>query len=78
MNIYVGNIKSGTAVSAIEDLFKPFGLVTKVVIPKDSKTGNIRGCAFVEMPDEQQAQQAITKLDGVQFSGAWLSVRQAR
>ena len=78
MKIYVGNVRSGVSEAAIATEFEKFGTVVSVTIPKDSKTGRILGCAFVEMSNDEQAQAAIAQLNGLEFRGCWWSVKQAR
>jgi len=39
-----------TTEAELNDLFKPFGQVTRVHLVMDRETGRARGFAFVEMP----------------------------
>jgi len=78
MKIYVGNVRNGVTELALANEFEKFGKVLSVQIPKDSITGKIQGCAFIEMADDNEAQAAIKALDRLEFHGAWLVVRQAR
>jgi cold-inducible RNA-binding protein len=78
MKIYVGNLTIDTMESALIRKFKRFGVVKSVKIMKDAKTGKPQGFAIVDMPDDNQAQAAITGLDRLEFNGCWWSVKQAR
>ncbi len=78
MKIYVGNVTADSRVEDIAAKFEKFGTVVSVKIPKDSKTGKVLGCAFVEMADDAQGQAAIDGLNKCQFNGAWWTVKQAR
>jgi RNA recognition motif-containing protein len=78
MNIYVGKLSRSVTEDALRELFAQFGEVTKVRIIIDRMTGQQRDFAFVEMPDEAQAQAAIAALDKKEFQGQGLRVNEAR
>ena len=59
-------------------LFEPFGIVEAVSIPRDLETLRSRGFAFVEMPDDAEAAQAIRDLRGSEFLGRTIVVNEAR
>ena len=76
-NIYVGNLSFRTTETELEDLFSQFGQVNKVNIIQDRETGRSRGFGFVEMESEN-ANVAISALDGTEFGGRNLRVNLAR
>lgn len=78
MNIYVGNIPRNTQEQDLMQLFSAFGEISSVNIIKDKFTGEGRGFGFVEMPDANAAQAAISGLNGKQFMGRSLTVNEAR
>lgn len=78
MKIYVGNLTADTMESALIRKFERFGIVKSVKIMKDAKTGKSQGYAIVDMPDNEQANAAITGLNGLEFNGCWWSVKPAR
>ncbi len=78
MKIYVGNLTADSVESALIRKFERFGTVASVKIMKDNKTGKTLGFAIVDMPDDVQAQAAITALDRLEFNGCWWSVKPAR
>lgn len=78
MNIYVSNLRYNATEQEIQSLFETFGEVTSVSLIKDRDTGQSRGFAFVEMPDDDQAQKAILDLNGKEYFGRNLTVNQAR
>ncbi len=78
MNIYVSNISWGTKSESLLDLFLQFGEVTSANIITDRETGRSRGFGFVEMPNDDQAQQAIDSLNGKEFEGKNINVNVAR
>lgn len=76
--IYVGNLNYRTDEEALRDAFGEFGDVTDVHIVMDRETGRSRGFAFVEMPDDDQANEAIEAMNGKEFDGRSLTVNVAR
>ncbi|MGD0336836.1 MAG: RNA-binding protein [Candidatus Omnitrophota bacterium] len=78
MNIFVGNLSFDAKDADVYKLFMPFGSVTYVSIVMDKKGKNSRGFAFLEMPDEAQAQAAITALHRKEFMGRPINVEPSR
>ena len=78
MNIYVGNLSYDATDEMIKEAFESFGEVTSARVIKDKYTGQSRGCGFVEMPAQSQAQAAIKSLNGKEFLGKEMSVNEAR
>jgi len=77
-SIFVGNMNFQTSESELRALFEPFGQVTRVHLAMDRETGRARGFAFVEMPNDAEAAQAIAGLDGKEAGGRNLKVNEAR
>ena len=77
-NIFVGNLSFGATESSVRALFEQFGAVDRVNIVTDRDTGRSRGFAFVEMGDAEQADRAISALNGYQLDGRSLNVNEAR
>ena len=59
-------------------LFSNYGEVTTARIIKDRATGRSKGYGFVEMPDDQAAQRAITELNGSEVMGRTIVVNVAQ
>ena len=78
MNIYVGNLSYNATEETVRQAFESFGQVISARIIKDKYTGQPRGFAFVEMPEQSQAQAAIKSLNGKEFLGKQMSVNEAR
>ncbi|MEO0586959.1 MAG: RNA-binding protein [Planctomycetota bacterium] len=78
MKIFVGNMSFKTTEEALEGLFSNYGQVDEVAVISDRETGRPRGFAFVTMPDDGQAQEAIEALNGQEFEGRTLNVNEAR
>jgi cold-inducible RNA-binding protein len=78
MNIFVGNISFQTTQDELHAAFAQYGNVDRVNIVTDRDTGQPRGFAFVEMPDQQEAETAIQQLNGAEMNGRALNVNEAR
>ena len=78
MKIYVGNMPYSTAEDDLRGLFGEHGAVTDVQIIMDRETGRSKGFAFVEMPNNSEADEAIKALNGANVGGRTLTVNQAR
>lgn len=77
-NIFVGNLDFGATEQSIRELFEPYGAVERVNIITDRDTGQPRGFAFVEMTNANEADRAITALNGSNLGGRALNVNEAR
>ena len=77
MNIFVGNLSFQATENDVKVVFEAFGAVSLVRIKKKSGK-NSRGFGFVTMPDDLQAQAAITGLEGKEFMGRAMSVSAQR
>jgi|SRR6516225_5533153 RNA recognition motif-containing protein len=76
--LYVGNLSYNTTDAALRQLFEAHGQVTSAQIIMDRDTGRSKGFGFVEMATDQEAQAAITALNGQQIEGRALTVNEAR
>ena len=76
--IFVGNLSFNTTEGELRSMFEPFGGVESVLIVTDRNTGRSRGFAFVEMADNNAAEQAISALNGKEVGGRSLTVNEAR
>jgi RNA recognition motif-containing protein len=77
-NLYVGNLSFQTSTSQLEGLFTPFGEVTSANVVTDRETGQSRGFGFVEMKTSDQANSAISGLNGKEIDGRNLKVNVAK
>jgi RNA recognition motif-containing protein len=78
MNIYVGNLSWGLKEQDLADLFSPFGEVASAKIVMDKFTNRSKGFGFVDMPNDEQAQAAISQLNGSEVDGRNLVVNESR
>lgn len=78
MNIYVGNLPFTASEDDVRQAFARFGTVSSVAIIKDRETGQSRGFAFVEMPNNEEGTAAINGLNGQPLKGRPLKINEAR
>ncbi len=76
-SIYVGNLPWSITEEELSEMFASHGPVISAKIITDRDTGRSRGFAFVEM-ERENAQKAITSLDGTAFGGRNLKVNEAQ
>lgn len=76
-SVYVGNLNFETTEADLRNLFTPFGEVERISVINDRETGRPRGFAFVEMPDDQEAAQAVAGLNGREVAGRALRINEA-
>ena len=75
--VYVGNLSFDTPEDGVRKAFAAHGNVTEVKIVTDRATGRPRGFAFVTMGTDEEAAQAIAKLNGTMLDGRSLRVNEA-
>jgi RNA recognition motif-containing protein len=76
--LYVGGLSYQTTDDELRDAFAAHGTVESVAIIKDKFSGQSKGFGFVEMSTEDEAQAAITALNGTDFGGRTITVNPAR
>ena len=76
--LYVGNLSYEVTDSDLQNLFVPHGAVQSAQVIMDRDTGRSKGFGFVEMDNNDQAQAAITALNGHEINGRTLTVNEAR
>ena len=78
MNIYVGNLPYSVSEDDLRNMFAEFGEVSSANIITDRYTGQSKGFGFVEMPSQQEAEEAISNLNDSAVQGRNVKVSQAR
>ena len=77
-SLYVGNLSFGVTEQTIKSMFEVYGTVERVHIATDRETGQPKGFAFVEMPNDAEAEKAISAVNGQDAGGRTLAVSEAR
>ena len=67
--LFVGNLSFDTNELEFRDLFTQNGTVVDLKVVTDRETGRSRGFAFVEMSSQDEANNAISELNGREFGG---------
>ena len=78
MNIYVGNLSWNLKDQDLSNLFASHGEVVSAKIVTDKFTNRSKGFGFVEMANDDQAQAAITALNGTEVDGRNIVVNESR
>ena len=76
--IYVGNLNKSTTQDEINTLFAQAGTVTSVDLVKDKGTGMSKGFAFVSMPEQAEAEKAISMFNAYSLADNELKVNVAK
>ena len=76
--LYVGNMSYDVSTSDLERLLSEHGTVESAEVISDRATGRSKGFGFVEMSSDDEAQAAITALNGQEFQGRVLTVNEAK
>ena len=77
IRIYVGNLAKSTTQDEISTLFATAGTVTSVDLVKD-KEGMSKGFAFVSMPEQADADKAISMFNAYSLADNMLKVNVAK
>lgn len=78
MNIYVSNLSFNTSDVELNSLFSTFGGVSSAKVITDRETGRSRGFGFVEMPSDEEGNEAILGLNNKEVEGRAMSVSIAK
>jgi len=78
MNLYVSNLSFQITEESLNKMFSKYGTVNSVKIILDRETQRSRGFAFVEMPSEAEAKEALSALNNKEVEGRMMNVSVAR
>lgn len=76
--IRVTNISEDTTEADLQELFQPFGRISRVYLAKDKETMQSRGFAFVSFVHREDAARAMDKLQGHGYDHLILKLEWAR
>ena len=77
MNIYIGNLNYRVREEDLRHVLEEYGTVDSVKVIKDRDTGRSKGYAFAEMADDEEARNVIEGLNGTEFQGRQLVLKEA-
>lgn len=75
--IFVGNLAYTTSEHELRSTFEHYGRVSSVKLVTDPQSGKPRGFAFVAMARWDDADEAITRLNGASLAGRQIVVNEA-
>jgi RNA recognition motif-containing protein len=77
MNLYLGNLNYHTREEELRQALEQFGTVDAVRIITDRETRRSKGFGFAEMPNDDEARNAIENFNGQEFGGRQIVVKEA-
>ncbi|AUI88306.1 RNA recognition motif containing protein [Vibrio azureus] len=78
MKLLVRNLARTTTEHEVRVLFSAHGTVTQCDLILDQETGQSKGFAFLEMPDESEAKSALNNLNLTKVNASKIRVKFAQ
>jgi RNA recognition motif-containing protein len=78
VKLFVGGLSFSTSTERLREVFAATGAVESAAVVTDRDTGRSRGFGFVEMSTPEDAEQAISKLNGTSVDGRTIQVERAK
>ena len=78
MNIYVGNLAYSVTENDLRNAFAEFGQVDSASIINDKFSGRSKGFGFVDMPNGNEAREAIEAMNEKELNGRTVKVNEAK
>ena len=78
MNIYVGNLDFKVNENDLKEIFEEYGTISSSKIIMDKYSGRSKGFGFVTMEDPDEANKAISELNGATYENRNLVVNEAK
>lgn len=78
MNIYISNLSDSVNDADLKEAFAEYGEVSSSKVIMDRESGRSRGFGFVEMPNDAEAEKAISELNGAEYDGKVINVNVAK
>jgi RNA recognition motif-containing protein len=75
--LFVGGLAFSTSSERLREVFAAVGSVETSSVVTDRSTGQSRGFGFVEMATAEDAQQAVSRLNGQEVDGRQIRVEMA-
>lgn len=75
--LFVGGLADSATEEELRSLFEGAGFVVEqLALPRDRESGRLRGFAFITLASEEEASRARSELQGADFCGRPLSIRE--
>lgn len=78
VKLFVGGLSFSTSTERLREAFAAVGNVESAAVVTDRDTGRSRGFGFVEMSTSEEAEQAISRLNGTNLDGRTIQVEKAK
>src|SRR2546428_5594813 len=78
VKLFVGGLSFSTSTERLREAFAGTGTVESASVVTDRETGRSRGFGFVEMATPEEAEQAISRLNGTNLDGRTILVEKAK
>jgi RNA recognition motif-containing protein len=78
MNLFIANLSPASTTKDLQNLFSHYGIVTTVKVIIDRVTGRSKRYGFVEMPNKQEAREAVAELNNTAFQEKFILVRESQ
>uniref|UniRef100_A0A8C3GBB5 Eukaryotic translation initiation factor 3 subunit G n=1 Tax=Cyclopterus lumpus TaxID=8103 RepID=A0A8C3GBB5_CYCLU len=76
--IRVTNLSEDTRETDLQELFRPFGSISRIYLAKDKNTGQSKGFAFISFHRREDASRAIAGVSGFGYDHLILNVEWAK
>ena len=77
MKLFVAGLPYDLFDEELEEIFEKFGTIASAKVAMDKETGKSKGFAFVDMPNDEEAREAIEHLNDISLGKKPLVVKQA-
>lgn len=77
MKIFVAGLPLDLDDAELTEIFEKFGLITSAKVVMDKATRKSKGFGFVEMPNAEEAKEAIEGLNGISLGKKPMVVKEA-
>jgi RNA recognition motif-containing protein len=77
MKLFVAGLPYDLYDEELVEIFEKFGTIASAKVAIDKETGKSRGFAFVDMPNDDEAREAIDGLNDISLGKKPLVVKQA-
>jgi len=76
--LFVGGLSFSTSSERLREAFAGVGSVESATVVMDRDTGRSRGFGFVEMASSEEANEAVSRLNGTELDGRQIKVEIAK
>ena len=76
VEVFIGQLSSSVTEEEVRRLFSVAGTVSSVHLVKNSGSGDLRGCGYVRMSTDDEADSAIGLLNGALLGERVITVKQ--